>query len=295
MGSADYEVTRGSVTIDGDELLGLPTWQRAQRGLFLAMQYPVEVPGVPLEALVGAALDARAAATPAGLHDADRSPRPRALGVADELLARGVNDEFSGGEKKRAETVQLAVLAAEVRGARRDRLRPRRRRARATSPAASTRMTPRTSSSACSRSRTTRGCSPSCAPTACTCCWPGASSKAADPSSPTSSKRTGYEGIAAELGIDELAVEPPAAELIRSPTPSGALGRGPRGRAPVATRSSASWASSWWYGFFVVVAGLVVGVVAGGFVIGASAADWRGRGLARGRCVVVGGRCDGPT
>src|SRR5450631_1028622 len=68
MGSGEYEVTRGSVTIDGDELLGLPTWQRAQRGLFLAMQYPVEVPGVPLEAVVGAAFDARGASR-ADLHD----------------------------------------------------------------------------------------------------------------------------------------------------------------------------------------------------------------------------------
>ena len=55
MGSREYEVTRGSVTIDGEEILGLPTWQRTQRGLFLAMQYPVEVPGVPLESVVGAA------------------------------------------------------------------------------------------------------------------------------------------------------------------------------------------------------------------------------------------------
>ena len=70
MGSGDYEVTRGSVTIDGEELLGLPTWQRAQRGLFLAMQYPVEVPGVPLEAVVGAALDAARRAP-------RRSARPR--------------------------------------------------------------------------------------------------------------------------------------------------------------------------------------------------------------------------
>ena len=59
MGRGDYEVTAGSVTIDGEELLGLPTWQRAQRGLFLAMQYPVEVPGVPLEHLVAASLRAR--------------------------------------------------------------------------------------------------------------------------------------------------------------------------------------------------------------------------------------------
>src|SRR5262249_10410069 len=107
MGRGDYGVTRGSITIDGEELLGLPTWQRAQHGLFLAMQYPVEVPGVPLEAVVGAALEARGA---------DRDVRERVLaearvlGVRDELLLRGVNPAFSGGEKKRAETVQLAVL-----------------------------------------------------------------------------------------------------------------------------------------------------------------------------------------
>ena len=49
MGRDDYIVTRGSVTIDGDELLGLPTHERAARGLFLALQYPVELPGVRLE------------------------------------------------------------------------------------------------------------------------------------------------------------------------------------------------------------------------------------------------------
>ena len=108
MGRADYEVLGGSITIDGEELTHLPTWQRAQRGLFLAMQYPVEVPGVPLEQLVSASMRAREADA-AGLHDAVLS-EATALGVRDELLARGINDEFSGGEQKRAETVQLAVL-----------------------------------------------------------------------------------------------------------------------------------------------------------------------------------------
>ena len=108
MGSGDYDVTAGSVTIDGEELLGRPTWQRAQAGIFLAMQYPVEVPGVPLEAVVGAAIDARGAPRD-GLRDRVLE-EARTLGVRDELLARGVNTEFSGGEKKRAETVQLAVL-----------------------------------------------------------------------------------------------------------------------------------------------------------------------------------------
>ena len=109
MGRGDYEVTEGSVTIDGEELLGLPTWQRAQKGLFLAMQYPVEVPGVRLEDMVGASLASRGTALD-GL-DARIAEESQILGVRDELLARGVNDEFSGGEKKRAETVQLAVLA----------------------------------------------------------------------------------------------------------------------------------------------------------------------------------------
>jgi Fe-S cluster assembly ATP-binding protein len=108
MGRGDYEITGGSVTIDGEELLGLPTWQRAHKGLFLAMQYPVEVPGVRLEDMVGAALTARALDT-GDLPERVRN-EARTLEVPDDLLARGVNDEFSGGEKKRAETVQLAVL-----------------------------------------------------------------------------------------------------------------------------------------------------------------------------------------
>jgi Fe-S cluster assembly ATP-binding protein len=110
MGRGDYEVTAGSVTIDGKELLGLPTWQRAQAGLFLAMQYPVEVPGVRLEDMVASALTSRGVTT-GELHDRIEHASAE-LGVREELLGRGVNDEFSGGEKKRAETVQLAVLDA---------------------------------------------------------------------------------------------------------------------------------------------------------------------------------------
>jgi Fe-S cluster assembly ATP-binding protein len=103
MGRHDYTVTRGSVTIDGEELLGRPTWERAAAGLFLAMQYPVEVPGVRLRDL----LEAAHAGT--GLDERLEDEAAR-LGLRPELLERGVNDEFSGGEKKRAETVQLAVL-----------------------------------------------------------------------------------------------------------------------------------------------------------------------------------------
>lgn len=108
MGRGDYSVTAGSATIDDVELLGLPTWQRAQAGLFVAMQYPVEVPGVRVSELV------RAATTAAGRSTDDLDTRLAAeaerLAVRDEFLERGVNDEFSGGEKKRVETLQLAML-----------------------------------------------------------------------------------------------------------------------------------------------------------------------------------------
>jgi Fe-S cluster assembly ATP-binding protein len=108
MGRHEYTITSGSVTIDGDELLGMPTWQRAARGLFVAMQYPVEVPGVRLEDFMVAAIRGRGG-DPDGLGERLRK-EARRLGVEDEFLTRAVNDEFSGGEKKRLETLQLAVL-----------------------------------------------------------------------------------------------------------------------------------------------------------------------------------------
>lgn len=103
MGRSDYTVTDGSVTIDGEEILGLPTWERARRGLFLTHQYPVEVAGVRVVDLVSAATDQNVDDSRVRV-EADR------LGVRDEFLARGVNVEFSGGEQKRTETLQLAVL-----------------------------------------------------------------------------------------------------------------------------------------------------------------------------------------
>jgi Fe-S cluster assembly ATP-binding protein len=109
MGRGDYEVTAGSVTIDGEELLTLPTHERAARGLFLALQYPVELPGVRLVDLLAAALDG--VGRPADGELASRvDAESERLGVARQFLERGVNVEFSGGEQKRAETLQLAVL-----------------------------------------------------------------------------------------------------------------------------------------------------------------------------------------
>jgi Fe-S cluster assembly ATP-binding protein len=105
MGRGDYEVTGGSVTLDGEDLLALPTWERAARGLFLSFQYPVEIPGVRVVDL----LDAAGAAPADGLAARVVAEAAR-LEVADEFLERGVNMEFSGGEMKRAETLQLALL-----------------------------------------------------------------------------------------------------------------------------------------------------------------------------------------
>ena len=105
MGRDDYTVTEGSVTIDGEELLGRPTWERARAGLFLTHQYPVEVAGVRV---ARPASPPRPTATPT--RSGASTARRHASSVRDEFLTRGVNVEFSGGEQKRAETLQLAVL-----------------------------------------------------------------------------------------------------------------------------------------------------------------------------------------
>jgi Fe-S cluster assembly ATP-binding protein len=108
MGKPGYEVLDGSVTIDGRELLGLPTWERAQAGLFLAMQYPIEVPGVSLEETLESAYVARGedAAGVAALVAAEAAK----IGFDERFLFRPLNVDLSGGEKKRNETLQLAVL-----------------------------------------------------------------------------------------------------------------------------------------------------------------------------------------
>src|SRR3954447_24632240 len=110
MGRADYTVTAGSVMLDSTDLLALPTWARAHAGLFVAMQYPVEVPGVPVEELVGAAQRAAGRDGDSGaLHERLEREAER-LGIEESFLERGVNDEFSGGGQKRLETLQPALL-----------------------------------------------------------------------------------------------------------------------------------------------------------------------------------------
>jgi Fe-S cluster assembly ATP-binding protein len=112
MGKPGYTVTGGSFTLDGTDLLGLPTWQRAQAGLFLAMQYPVEVPGVSVDDLLTEALSAKGL-DPSAVH-AEVAAEAERIGLATRLLDRPVNVDLSGGEKKRNETLQLAVLKPRI-------------------------------------------------------------------------------------------------------------------------------------------------------------------------------------
>jgi len=112
MGKPGYDVLGGIVTLDGVDLLPMPTWQRAQAGLFLAMQYPIEVPGVALTAVLEEALVA--AGRPTGdLHERLSAEAAR-IGFDERFLDRPLNVDLSGGEKKRNETVQLGVLSPRI-------------------------------------------------------------------------------------------------------------------------------------------------------------------------------------
>ena len=108
MGRPGYEVLAGSVTLDGQDVLAMDPWRRAQAGLFLAMQYPTEVPGVSLQDMLAAAFvgSGRDAAEVPDLVVAEASR----IGFDARFLTRPLNEDLSGGEKKRNETLQLGVL-----------------------------------------------------------------------------------------------------------------------------------------------------------------------------------------
>jgi Fe-S cluster assembly ATP-binding protein len=112
MGRPGYEVLGGGVTLDGVDLLGLEPWQRAQAGLFLALQYPTEVPGVSLHALLESA--ARACGRDATAVDADIRAEAQRLALDPRLIDRPLNVDLSGGEKKKNETLQLGVLRPSI-------------------------------------------------------------------------------------------------------------------------------------------------------------------------------------
>ena len=112
MGKPGYQVISGSVTLDGVDMLSLPSWQRAQAGLHLVMQYPTEVPGVQLIDVMHHAFDARGMNT----RDLDERVHVEAarIGFDTALLERALNVDLSGGEKKRNETLQVAMLAPKI-------------------------------------------------------------------------------------------------------------------------------------------------------------------------------------
>jgi Fe-S cluster assembly ATP-binding protein len=108
MGKPGYEVVDGTVTIDGADVLALPAWERALAGLHLVPQYPTEVPGVMLDDVLAEALTTRGRST-TELGEQLRAEAER-IGFEERLLHRPLNVDLSGGEKKRNETLQLAVL-----------------------------------------------------------------------------------------------------------------------------------------------------------------------------------------
>src|SRR3989442_7147811 len=115
MGRPGYVATSGSVIFKGEDITGLTADQRAKRGLFLAMQYPVEVPGVSVVNFLRTAYQSikgeQSSALAFRKHMKDKMEM---LGVEDAMVNRYVNQGFSGGEKKRNEILQLAVLEPEI-------------------------------------------------------------------------------------------------------------------------------------------------------------------------------------
>jgi len=112
-GHPDYEVTSGEVLMDGEDILSLDPDERARKGLFIAFQYPMEIPGVSNANFLRAALNARQAdgeeieATDFYAHLYEEMDK---LEMRREFTARAVNEGFSGGEKKRNEILQMAIL-----------------------------------------------------------------------------------------------------------------------------------------------------------------------------------------
>jgi Fe-S cluster assembly ATP-binding protein len=121
LGKPGYEVLAGTVTLDGPgpggarvsrDVLAMPVWERASAGLHLVLQYPTEVPGVALDAVMAEALDARG--RPVADVDALLESEAALIGLPPALLHRSLNVDLSGGEKKRNETLQLAVLRPRI-------------------------------------------------------------------------------------------------------------------------------------------------------------------------------------
>jgi Fe-S cluster assembly ATP-binding protein len=122
MGHPAYRITEGEVLLDGESILELEADERAQRGLFLAFQYPHAVPGVTVTSFLRSAINSVRKAKNGGEDDPIPIPEFRKeifaqmdrLKVSRELASRYLNDGFSGGEKKRVEILQMAMLKPRI-------------------------------------------------------------------------------------------------------------------------------------------------------------------------------------
>ena len=112
MGRPGYTVTQGEITLDGKNLVGLETWERAKLGLFLVLQYPVEIEGVSASKIIEASQLLQNNDLDEVLTHA--SQEAEHLGIPLDHLDRGVNLDMSGGEKKRLETLQLVTLKPSI-------------------------------------------------------------------------------------------------------------------------------------------------------------------------------------
>ena len=114
-GREEYEVTDGEILMNGKNLLDLEPEERAAEGVFMALQYPLEIPGVPMNTFMRTALNAQRKLR--GEDELDSlaylkkiKPLAKTLGVSDDMLKRALNEGCSGGEKKRNEVLQMAML-----------------------------------------------------------------------------------------------------------------------------------------------------------------------------------------
>jgi len=122
MGHPAYVITEGTILLDGEDVTEMGADERAQRGLFLAFQYPHAIPGVTVTSFLRAAINAVRKARNGGVEDPIAIPEFRKellaqmdhLKVSRELASRYLNDGFSGGEKKRVEILQMAMLEPKI-------------------------------------------------------------------------------------------------------------------------------------------------------------------------------------
>jgi len=118
-GREGYTVTEGQVLLDGQDVLAMAADERARAGIFLAFQYPVEIPGVTTSAFLKTAINAKRRAEGKAEIDAMEflkliKAKTQALSMSHEMIKRALNVGFSGGEKKRAEVLQMTLLEPRV-------------------------------------------------------------------------------------------------------------------------------------------------------------------------------------